>query len=193
MLSISILLGLVIFSQCLMWVRVESFSKNNKSSKEIIEKYDGVTTLAKIPEKVSYKDVEPDWKTFYDFMENVKLEGWKAEVTEDSIRTGRDSCWVVNIISHDQKSSMGGRLRDYGDGVFLASCVIRAGGTSLSVSKEDKVASDIILFFWDYIIKYYEERNINDTLYYKQTIEKINSQLKTLNRTQRLNNILTNN
>jgi len=170
--------------------KIVSFSKVKKKSEDIIERYKGVTTLAKIPERVYYKDVEPDWKTFYDFMENIKLEGWKADVTEDSLRVGSDCCWVVNIISHDQKSSMTCRLRDYGDGVFLSNCNIRAGGTSLSVIREDKIATDIILFFWDYIIKHYEDENQESRNSYKSSIDKINAELKTLNRSKRLNNIL---
>jgi hypothetical protein len=184
------ILFILVISQIYTLISVISLSKVKKRSEEVIEKYKGVTTLAKIPERVYYKDVEPDWKTFYDFMENIKLEGWKADVTEDSLRVGSDSCWVVNIISHDQKSSMTCRLRDYGDGVFLSNCNIRAGGTSLSVSREDKIASDIILFFWDYIIKHYEDENQESRNSYKSSIDKINDQLKTLNRTKRLNNIL---
>ena len=38
----------------------------------VIEKYKGVTTLEKIPERIYYEDVEPDWNTFYNFMENIK-------------------------------------------------------------------------------------------------------------------------
>ena len=170
--------------------RIISFSKTKKESEEIIEKYKGVTTLAKIPEKVYYEDVEPDWKTFYDFMENIKLEGWKAEVTEDRLRIDRDSCWVVNIISHDQTSSMTARLRDYGDGVFLSNCNIRAGGTSLSISRGDKISSDIILFMWSYIIEHYENINKESIDSYRSSINRINAQLKTLNRSKRLNNIL---
>ena len=170
--------------------RIISFSKLKEKSEAVIEKYKGVTTLAKIPTRSYYKDVEPDWKTFYDFMENIKLEGWKAEVTEDPHRIDRDSCWVVNLVSHDEKSSMSVRLRDYGDGIFLSSCNIRAGGTSLSVSKEDKIATDIILFMWDYIIEHYENINKESIDSYKSSISRISAELKTLNRSQRLNNIL---
>lgn len=170
--------------------RIISFHKIRDKSEEVIKRYDGVITLEKIPNKISYSDVEPDWKTFYDFMENIKLEGWKAEVTEDRLRIDRDSCWVVNIISHDQTSSMTARLRDYGDGVFLSNCNIRAGGTSLSISRGDKISSDIILFMWDYIIEHYENMNNDSINSYKNSINRINAQLKTLNRSKRLNNIL---
>lgn len=185
------ILFILVISQIYTLISVISLSKVKKRSEEVIEKYKGVTTLAKIPEKVSYKDVESDWKTFYNFMENIKLEDWKAEITEDRLRIDRDSCWVINIISHDQKSSMTGRLRDYGDGIFLSNCNIRAGGTSLSVGREDKIASDIILFFWDYVIKHYETQNQEIRVSYQSSIDRINAELKTLNRSNRLNNILS--
>lgn len=170
--------------------RIISFHKIIDKSEEVIKRYDGVITLEKIPNKISYSDVEPDWKTFYDFMENIKLEGWKAEVTEDQLRIDRDSCWVVNLISHDQKSSMSVRLRDYGDGIFLSNCNIRAGGTSLVASREDKIAKDIILFVWDYVIEHYKNINQESIDSYKNSISRISAELKTLNRSQRLNNIL---
>ena len=184
------ILSLLLISQIWSIAKIISFSKKKKESEDIVKRYQGVTTLAKIPEKVSYKDIEPDWQTFYNFMENIKLEGWKAEVTEDQLKVRDDSCWVINIISHDQKSSMSGRLRDYGDGVFLSSCNIRAGGTSLVVSKEDKISSDIILFLWNYVIKHYENENQELINSYQSSIDRINAELKTLNRSKRLNNIL---
>jgi hypothetical protein len=170
--------------------RIVSINKIKKESEEILEKYKGVTILSKIPKRISYKDIESDWKTFYNFMENIKLEDWKYEVTEDVLRIDRDSCWVVNIISHDQKSSMTGRLRDYGDGVFLSNCNISAGSTSLIVSREDEIASDVILFLWDYVIKHYEYQNNDLRNSYQSSIDMINSQLKTLNRSKRLTNVL---
>ena len=184
------ILSLLIISQIYTLTKTISYSKSKKESESVIEKYKGVTTLAKIPERIYYKDVEPDWQTFYNFMENIKLEGWRADVTEDSMRVGGDACYVVNLISHDQNSSMSVRLRDYGDGVFLATCNIRGGGTSLSVSREDKIANDIILFIWDYVVKHYEDENKESILLYKDIISQINAQLKTLNRSKRLNNIL---
>lgn len=185
------ILSLLIVSQIYTLTKIISYSKSKKESETVIEKYKGVTTLAKIPERIYYKDIEPDWQTFYNFMENIKLEGWKADVIQDSMRVSSDACYVVNLISHDQSSSMSVRLRDYGDGVFLASCNIRGGGgTSLSVSREDKIATDIILFIWDYVVKHYEDENKESILLYKDIINKINAQLKTLNRSKRLNNIL---
>jgi hypothetical protein len=184
------ILFILVISQIYTLISVISLSKVKKRSAEVIERYKGITTLEKIPERIYYKDVEPDWNTFYNFMENIKLENWKAEVTEDSHHISRDSCWVVSLISHDQSSSMSIRIRDYGDGVFLASCNIRAGGASLSVDKEDKIATDIILFAWNYVVEYYKNQNIEIINSYQFAIDRINTQLKTLNRTKRLNNIL---
>jgi hypothetical protein len=182
------ILSLLIISQIFTLSKIISYSKSKKESEAVIEKYKGVTTLAKIPKRVNYKDVEPDWQTFYNFMENIKLEGWKADVTEDSVSS--NDGYVINLISHDQSSSMYVRLRDYGNGVFLANCNIRGGGAGLSVSKEDKIATDIILFIWDYVVKHYEDENNESISSYKDSINRINDQLKTLNRSKRLTNIL---
>jgi len=184
------ILFILAISQIYTLISVISLSKVKKRSEEVIEKYKGVTTLEKIPERIYYEDVEPDWNTFYNFMENIKLENWKAEVTEEAHRISSDSCWVVNLISHDQGSSMSIRLRDYGNGVFLATCNIRSGGTYLSVRKEDKIATDVILFAWDYVIEHYKNQNTETINSYQSAIDSINAQLKTLNRTKRLNNIL---
>lgn len=184
------ILSILFICQVYILIKIKSFSKSKKESDDTIQRYKGVTILATIPKKISYEDVEPDWEIFYKFMKNIKLEDWKAKVTEDSLRIGSDCCWVINIISHDQKSSMTGRLRDYGDGVFLSNCNIRSGGDSLVVSKEDKIASDIILFLWDYVIKHYENENQELVNSYQSSIDKISSQLKTLNRTDKLNDIL---
>lgn len=184
------ILLLLIISQIYTLTKIISYSKSKKESDTVIERYKGVTTLAKIPERIYYKDVEPDWQTFYNFMENIKLEGWKADVTEDSMKVSSSAGYVINLISHDQSSSMYVRLRDYGNGVFLATCNIRGGGAGLSVSKEDKIATDIILFIWDYVVKHYEDENNESISSYKDSINRINDQLKTLNRSKRLNNIL---
>lgn len=184
------ILFILVVGQIYTMINVISLSTVKKRSEEVIEKYKGVTTLEKIPERIYYEDVEPDWNTFYNFMENIKLENWKAEVTEESHRIGSDSCWVVNLVSHDQSSSMSIRMRDYGNGVFLATCNIRSGGNYLPVRKEDKIATDVILFAWDYVIEHYKNQNTETINSYQSAIDSINAQLKTLNRTKRLNNIL---
>jgi hypothetical protein len=183
------ILFIIIISQAYIMINFISLSKVKKASEEVIEKYKCVTTLEKIPKRINYEDVEPDWDTFYNFIENIKLENWEAEVSDDG-RMYSNSSWEVNLTSHDKSSSMSVRMRDYGDGFFLGSCIIRTNGNSLSVSKEDKIATDIILFAWDYVIKHHESENHIRKNYYQTTIENINAQLKTLNRTKRLNNIL---
>ena len=67
------ILFILVISQIYTLISVISLSKVKKRSEEVIEKYKGVTTLAKIPERIYYKDVEPDWNTFYNFMENKDL------------------------------------------------------------------------------------------------------------------------
>jgi hypothetical protein len=182
------ILSLLVIIQFFTLLKIISFREKEKKSEEIIERYKDATLVAKIPKHVNYNDIDPNYDTFYNFMENVKLENWQSEL--DVKQSGIDSCWDVELTSHDDKSKMRVRLRDYGDGVFLSTCTIRSGGTSLSIGKEDAIAKDVILFTWDYVIEYYEMRNKGLEYSFKDSINIINSQLKTLNRSKRLNNIL---
>lgn len=179
------ILSLLVIIQFFTLIKVISFREKEK---KIIERYKDATLVAKIPKQVNYNDIDPKYDTFYNFMENIKLENWQSEL--DVKQSGIDGCWDVELTSHDDNSKMRVRLRDYGDGVFLSNCTIRAGGASLSVGKEDAIAKDIILFTWDYVIEYYEMRNKGLEYSFKDSIDRINSQLKTLNRSKRLNNIL---
>lgn len=178
------ILSLLVVVQFFTLIKVISFREKEKK----IELYKDATLVAKIPKKVTYNDIDPNYDTFYNFMENIKLENWTPDF--DVQKSGLDGCWDVELKSHDGNSTMRVRLRDYGDGVFLSTCSIRAGGTSLSVGKEDAIAKDIILFTWDYVIEYYEMINKGLEYSFKDSIDRINSQLKTLNRSKRLNNIL---
>ena len=136
---------------------------------------------------MKYENVEPDCQTFYNFIENIKLEKWKAKIAED-FSWGKS--WTVTIESHDGKSNIRGKIRKYDDDsdVELSWCVIVSGDESLTAP--DPIKSDIILFLWDYIIEYYDNNNLEITESYKRSISNINSSLKTLNRTKKLNNIL---
>ncbi len=182
------ILSILVIIQVFTLIKVISFREKEKKSEEIIQRYKDATLVAKIPKHVNYKDIDPNYDTFYNFMENVKLENWQSDL--DVQKSGIDGCWDVELTSPDDKSKMKVRLRDYGDGIFLSTCTIRAGGASLSIGKEDAIAKDIILFTWDYVIEYYEMRNKELEYSFKDSIERINSQLKTLNRSKRLNNIL---
>jgi len=184
------ILSILIIIQLFTLLKVISFREKEKKSEDLIEKYKDVTLIAKIPKDVTYYDIEPNYDTFYNFMENIKLEDWKAEVSEE--RSVYKSTWDIKIKSHDGKSKMSVRLRDYddGDGVFLSTCTITAGDASLSINKEDAIAKDVILFTWNYIIEYYDNKSKEYEAYWKENIDKINNQLKTFNRSKRLNDIL---
>jgi hypothetical protein len=126
------ILSLLVIIQFFTLFKVISFREKEK---KIIERYKDATLVAKIPKQVNYNDIDPNYDTFYNFMENIKLENWQSDL--DVQKSGIDGCWDVELTSHDDNSKMRVRLRDYGD-------------------------------------------------------DKINSQLKTLNRSKRLNNILDN-
>jgi hypothetical protein len=61
---------------------------------------------------------------------------------------------------------------------------------SISIDDKSKIANDIIIFLWDYIIEYHQNENEETRIYYQSTIDDISSKLKTLRRSEKLNNIL---
>jgi hypothetical protein len=63
------------------------------------------------------------------------------------------------------------------------------GGT-ISIDNESKISNDVIVFLWDYIIEYHQNENEETKNYYQATIDDISSKLKTLRRSEKLNNIL---
>ena len=63
---------------------------------------------------------------------------------------------------------------------------------SISIGNESKIANDVIIFLWDYIIEYHQNENEESRIYYQSTIDDISSRLKTLRRSEKLNNILEN-
>ena len=63
------------------------------------------------------------------------------------------------------------------------------GGT-ISIDNDSKISNDVIIFLWDYIIEYHQNENEETRNYYQSIIDDISSKLKTLRRSERLNNIL---
>ena len=64
------------------------------------------------------------------------------------------------------------------------------GNGSISVDRDSKIKNDIVTFLWDYIIEYYENENESKRLYIQSTIDNISSKLKSLRRSEKLNEIL---
>jgi len=167
-----------------------------KESEKVIEEYKDVKIVANIPKAVSYEEIEPDYKTFYDFMENIKLENWKLKVDAEDSDIDY-SYWLVLLESHDGLSSMYISLSSYDNKlVELSHC--RIGDSSFNDSKKlylksgtkHQIKSDVIIFGWDYVIKYYQDRNQKSLDHIKDTINSINQGMKTLNRSNRLDDIL---
>jgi hypothetical protein len=150
--------------------------------------------LKAIPDKPTYESLDPENKLVYDIMESVKLEGWKVEVEADMSYHSKN--WVLNF-----ESSTGIRIRSRvrdSSGMYLSSFTVLNGDRgfththsgSISIDNESKIANDVIIFLWDYIMEYHQNENEETRKYYQSTIDNISSKLKTLRRSEKLNNIL---
>ena len=159
----------------------------NKAKPTIKPKTEGII-LKVIPDKPTYESLDPENKLVYDIMESAKLENWKVEVEADI--SHHSKTWTINF-----ESSTGirirSRVRDSGVMYLSSFTVINSGiGGRVSVDNESKISNDVIIFLWDYIIEYHQNENEESRIYYQSTIDDISSKLKTLRRSEKLNNIL---
>jgi hypothetical protein len=159
----------------------------NKIKPIIKPKTEGII-LKVIPDKPTYENLDPENKLVYDIMESIKLEGWKVEVEADISHHSKN--WTVKFES-PTGIIIRSRVRDSG-GMYLSSFNIINSviGGRISVDNESKISNDVIIFLWDYIIEYHQNENEETRKYYRSTIDDISSKLKTLRRSEKLNNIL---
>jgi hypothetical protein len=158
----------------------------NKIKPFIKPKTEGIV-LKLIPDKPTYESLDPSHKLVYDVMESVKLENWKVEVEADI--SYHSKTWTVNFES-PTGVSIRSRVRDSSH-IYLASFILNSGiGGRISIDNDSKISNDVIIFLWDYIVEYHLNENEETRLYYQSTIDDISTKLKTLRRSERLNNIL---
>jgi len=150
--------------------------------------------LKMIPDKPTYESLDPENKLVYDIMESVKLENWKVEVEADI--SHHSKTWTINFESNTG-IRIRSRVRNSGE-MYLSSFTVLNGergfkhshSGSISIDDKSKISNDVIIFLWDYIIEYHQNENEESRKYYQSTIDDISSKLKTLRRSERLNNIL---
>lgn len=169
---------------------------NLRNKKEKLNK--NAVILKNIPNRISYEDCDLDCKTIYDVMESIKLENWKVIVVP-SINYN-DSSYEINFDSNDKKISVRSRLRletnMSGYNPYLISFFIITENGSIStcdnprINKDSKISTDVLIFLWDYIIEYHNNKNKESKLAYQNTINDISKKLKTLNRSRKLIEIL---
>jgi hypothetical protein len=160
----------------------------NKIKPVVKTKPEGIV-LKPIPAGPTYESVDPEYKLVYDVMKSVKLENWKVEIEEDLSYSSKH--WVLKIESPNG-ILIRSRLRNLNDEMNLASFYITRfqGGSINMKSFDSKITNDVIIFLWDYVIEFHENKNEEDKAYYQRTIDEISSKLKTLRRSEKLNNIL---
>jgi hypothetical protein len=159
----------------------------NKIKPFIKPKAEGIM-LKVVPDKPTYESLDPKHKLVYDVMESVKLENWKVEVEADI--SYHSKTWQVNF-----ESPTGIRIRSRireNSQIYLSNfSILNTGiGGTISIDNDSKISNDVIIFLWDYIIEYHQNENEETRNYYQSTIDDISSKLKTLRRSERLNNIL---
>ena len=159
----------------------------NKVKPIIKPKTEGII-LKVIPDKPTYESLDPENKLVYDIMESVKLESWKVEVEADI--SHHSKTWTINFESNTG-IRIRSRVRDSSEIYLSAFTIINSGiGGRVSVDNESKISNDVIIFLWDYIIEYHQNENEETRKHYQSTIDDISSKLKTLRRSEKLNNIL---
>jgi len=146
--------------------------------------------LKVIPDKPTYESLDPSHKLVYDVMESAKLENWKVGVEAD-ISSYNSKNWTLKFES-PTGIIIRSRVRDSSGEIYLANFVIINSGIggNISVDNDSKISNDVIIFLWDYIVEYHLNENEEKRLYYQSTIDDISTKLKTLRRSEKLNNIL---
>lgn len=147
--------------------------------------------LKPIPDQIKFEDVDKDNKLVRDVLETIRIEGWVVEVKED---VGIMRSYDVNFTSHDGNVHFTNKIGlGFNDKMepYLRICSIRSPEASISINKDFSLLSnDILVFLWDYIIKYHEDKNMDRTNSYLKDMKAIGSRLKTLNRIRKLDEIL---
>lgn len=141
-----------------------------------------LSRLKSIPKKITYVDVDPNYKLVYDIMEAIVLEKWKMNYYEHNHS-------YIEISFTNKTSNI--KLYLYIDGGKLFYISIQTDSETINIENINrKIKKDFTIFAWHHILKYHESQNIEKTKYYKSFINNINNNLKMLKRSKTLDNIL---
>mgnify|MGYP001024469388 FL=1 len=179
----TLIITLLIISQ------IANFYLLFKRIKPKIIKTDGVV-LKPIAKELKYTDLDPDFNTVYDVLKSIKIEGWELDF-EDKFSINNNS-YTLNFKSHNNNIRVRSRISVYNreDRDIFLSFYINTDGCSIRIDTESPIKNDIIIFLWDYILEYHENKRAESKVYYESGIEKISYNLKTLNRSRKLEEIL---
>ena len=183
------LIALLGISQMVMFYLLYSIYSTKKLEKKYKNIPNGSIILEPIPKTLKYKDVEPDYKTIYDVIESAISENWKGEVT---VETSLMMSWILNIVSNDGSVKVMACLW-YNRKLYIDNFIVESNNNHIYISNDDMdntIENDIKIFCWKYIIDHYKSNNEDIREKYISTIKDISSNLKTLNRSRKLNGIL---
>lgn len=184
------LLSILFISQCYSFYLINK--GKNKVEKDTNDIKVGKLNLRNIPKEIKYEDVEPDFKTTYDVLETIKLEGWKLDLTksyDDHNLIFTSNCTNIEVMCRLRKDILSNddnirfsyfRILDKKDSKQI----------SISYDSPDFIKNDLIIFMWDYVLEHYDKKNDERREYSVSSIKSISSKLKTLRRSEKLDKIL---
>jgi hypothetical protein len=154
-------------------------------------------SLDPIPKEKTLLDVDPNNNIIKDIMESSEIEDWSYKVAVDNLTFG--TAYDVTLSNQLQnlhikskirireiKRSNKSKLEPYL--VFLS--VSTNDNAYLSYGDDSIIKNDLVLFIWNYIIKYHNDQNIKIVDSYQKSIISINEKLISLNRDRKLNKII---
>jgi len=169
--------------------QIVSFYLIIKRLKPKVIKPDGIV-LKPLKKIATYEDVDPNHDLVYEVLETIKIDGWDLELEPDiSSLTDRTSFRLV-FTSKDYKTILRSRITKFSGEMRLGQFFIAGPKGGISIDDKSPIKNDLILFLWDYVVEYYEEKYKEDKVIFENTISGIRKSLTTLRRSERLNNIL---
>ena len=190
-----IILFILIITQIILFKIIFDIKKNK------IKPIKGGIFLKEIPKNLTQHEVSDYDKTIRDLLSSITLENWKFNIIEHTIDHARRLSYEINTESNDGKITIVARMF-----VYLSDSALYKQGPILVVNIYNDLVSDSInikinedcvnvynesiVFFWEQIIEYHKKRNSIIEEKYKKQLDYISSNLKTLNRERKLNQIL---
>ncbi len=153
------------------------------------------TIVGKIPEQLTISDVDDDYSVIRDVLESIRLEDWVFDIKQErSILSA--STYDIEFINPQGNTKVKTRFyihesndRNKHQTADIGFFLILTDEHKLAYDKEP-IRNEIILFIWEYIVNYHKDLNQERKKSYIESIKHIKSNLTTLNRVRKLDQII---